>query len=103
MLAAMPTSFSPRLEDATLDVFRRAIQQYLKDGNDPRLLPTVGASTIEQHDGRYYVVLRAADRAIAPLKVYRLFNDHSLKGLYRVPPAIKAEIEHSENAARKSA
>ena len=76
--------------------------QYLKDGNDPRTLPTVAASTIEQHDGLYYVVLRAS-KDQPPLKTYRLFENLSLKGLYRLPPAIKAETQNAEVAlaARK--
>jgi hypothetical protein len=92
-----PLSTSPRLDDPTLDVLRRSFIQYLKDGNDPRTLPTVMASTIEEHDSLYYVVLRV-DTDHPPLKVYRLFNDLSLKGLYRLPAALKAETENAEVA-----
>jgi hypothetical protein len=90
-----PLSTSARLDDPSLDVMRRAFMQYLKDGNDPRLLPTVAASTIEQHGDLHYVVLRA-DNEHPPLKVYRLFDNLSLKGLYRLPPALKAETENAE-------
>ena len=85
-----PNPQSPRLSDPALDVMRRAIAQYLKDGNDPRVLPSVAASTILEHEGLYYVVLRAQPGA-EPLKVYRLFNDakRSLKGLNRVPREVR--------------
>ena len=78
-----------------MDVMRRAIMQYLKDGNDPRVLPNVRESSVEEIDRLYYVVLRHK-RGEPPLKVYRLFNDRSLKGLYRLPPQIKAEYEQPD-------
>lgn len=94
----MPTSLlSPRLEDPALDVMRRAIMQYLKDGNDPRVLPTVEASSIEEYDGLYYVLLRSRE-GLPPLKIYRLFNDRTLKGLQfsgKLPMPIKVEIENA--------
>ena len=93
----MPVStLSPRLEDGTLDVYRRAFAQTLKEGLDPRFMPDFERSSIEQHDGLYYVVVRTRDERVPPLKVFRLFDDHSLKGLYRYPRAIKAEFENAE-------
>jgi hypothetical protein len=92
----MPVSaLSPRLDDPSLDVMRRAIMQYLRDGNDPRVLPMVSESSIEEYGGLNYVVLRSR-RGLPPLKVYRLFDDKALKGLYRLPPPIKAEYENAE-------
>lgn len=101
-----PLSTSVRLDDPLLDVIRRAITAYLKYGEDPSVMPTVDHSTIEQHDGLYYVVLRASDPSMPPLKVYRLYADLRLKGLYRLPSAIKREIEDAEtrqHRARRSA
>lgn len=74
---------------------RRAFMQYLRDGNDPRVLPSVAESSIEEYGGLYYVVLRDK-RGRVPLKVYRLFDNRALKGLYRLPPPIKAEYENAE-------
>lgn len=87
-MVAAPNPLSPRLPDPALDVMRRAFAQYLKDGNDPRVLPSVAASAIVEHAGLYYVVLRARAGGQV-LKVYRLFDDKSLKGLARVPAEVR--------------
>ena len=86
-----PNPQSPRLDDPVLDVMRRAIAQFLKDGNDPRVLPSVAASDIVELEGLYYVVLRNAPHE-EPLKVYRLFGDRSLKGLNRIPRALREMV-----------
>ena len=82
-----------------MDVLRRALMQYLKDGNDPRdiALEAVQRSTIEQHGGLYYVIVRGRSD-LPPLKVYRLVDDaaRSLKGLERPPRPIKDKIENEE-------
>ena len=53
-----------------MDVVRRGFMQFLKDGNDPReVMPeAVKASTIEQHAGLYYLVLRPR-AGFPPVKV----------------------------------
>lgn len=92
----LPLSTSVRLDDPAKDVIRRAVMSYLKFGGDPSVMPSGTRSTIEQHGGLYYVVLRAENPVLPPLEVYRLFNDLSLKIMHRYPRAIKNEIENAE-------
>lgn len=79
-----------------MDVVRRGFMQFLKDGNDPReVMPeAVKASTIEQHAGLYYLVLRPR-AGFPPVKVYRVDDDRSLKGLARWPRSIRDEAENA--------
>lgn len=95
-----PNPQSPRLDDPALDVMRRAFAQYLHGGGDPRVLPSVEASAIVEHDGLFYVAVR--DRPGAePLVIFRLFDDvnRSLKGLVRVPPAAREAIADAAKPA----
>src|SRR5580765_5143509 len=90
-----------RLDDPAKDVLRRAITSYLKFGGDPSCRPSYDRSKIEQHGDLYYVVVRSEDTRLPPLKVYRLFNDLSLKVMHRLPRTLKNEVQRAEMAARK--
>ena len=93
-----PLSTSRRLDDPTMDVFRRAFVAYLEAPGDPRTMPGMGRSRIEEYGGLFYVVCRPDDPELPPVAVFRLFNDLSLKGLNRYPRAIRDEIETTEAA-----
>lgn len=91
-----PLSTSPRLDDPNLDVMRRAFAQTLKSGLDPRIMLSFERSSIEKHDGLYYVVVRPHDPSLPPQEVFRLKPNYSIVALHRYPRPIRDEIENAE-------
>lgn len=67
------------------DALRRAFAAHFRTGGVDQPSNTSG---VEEHDGRFYVVLRGG-RGPGPLRVYRVLPGGKLKGLRRWPKEIE--------------
>ena len=83
------------LEDQ--EYVRRAIAAYFRTGG-PNLPIPVNTSSVQEHEGKFYVELH---NAVGTLAVYRIRRDGMLKRLKRWPLEVEQTVEAATELERR--